>query len=84
MTAPWSHAVYVCRQLGPHFGKRCRIVSVKPLERNRHGKTIVHMGDESVLVQFEDGTRGDVLRRQILREGGLQARQIRAKAEARL
>lgn len=82
---PWDapDAVYVCRQLGAHFGKRCRIVSVKPLERDSRGKTMVHIGDESVMVRFDDGTRVDVMRRQILREGGLQARQILAKMEVR-
>ena len=79
MLPAFQSGVYVCRRLGANYGRRCRIVSVKPRERDAYNRTIVHVGDEPVAVDFGDGVAVELLRRELLLEDGLQARQILAK-----
>ena len=71
---------YVFRWHGPHYGRRCAIVALSRVGRDRNGGPVHNTGSESIAIEFEDGTRVEAQRQQVLLIGSVQARQVMAKA----
>lgn len=72
---------HVFRYRTSRYGQRCRILALSPISRDRLGKPIHHCGEESCAVEFEDGTREEVRREQLLRADSALGRRVVQKAK---
>lgn len=72
---------HMYRWHGEYYGRRCAIVKLSQCGRDRNGVPIHNTGHESIAIEFEDGTRIEAQRQQVMWLGSKQAKQVEAKAK---